>query len=148
MTRTEAAAALAVRLGTVFVDAGIVPTAAGLAPALDDALRAFGYAEVDLATAAPADANGFIAMGRYHALRLCLDRIADRFDVGIAGGSYKLQQTVATIERRLAEARGEVIDLFGSLSPEWMVDGAGTVAASIFALDLDYLDDRNGGMYR
>lgn len=142
MTRAEAVAALAERLGTTLADAGVSPDEAGLAPALDDALRAFGFAEADLATAEPADDHGFLTMATYHALRLCLDRIADRFDVGIAGSSYKLQQVVSTLERRIAAAKADVIELFGSTSPEWMAANDAAGVGAVFALDLDYLGDR------
>lgn len=84
---------------------------------IDDALRAIGYVEADLATAEPTNARGFIAMVRYHALRVIWERIGDRFNVSTSGDSFALNQAFGNVEKLLDRASKDVIEIYGSLNP-------------------------------
>lgn len=119
MTRLEVAAAVGARLVTQLGDAGMsaADSSGNLKEPIDDALRAMGYAEADLATAEPEDARGFIAMVRYHALRVVWERIGDRFNVSTSGDSFALNQAFGNVEKLLDRASQDVIEIFGSLNP-------------------------------
>ncbi len=134
MTRAEVAAQVAIRLSAQLADAGLAATDVtnGLKEPIDDALRSLGYAEADLATAAPSDAPGFILMAKYHTLRLVLEKVADRFDVTTGGDSYRLNQVIANLEKLLARAEADVIRWFGALV---VADDGGVIV-----VDLNYLD--------
>ena len=92
-------------------------SAGNLKEPIDDALRAMGYAEDDLAGAEPENARGFIAMVRYHTLRAVWERIGDRFNVSTSGDSFSLNQGFGNVEKLLKQAEQDVIAIFGSLSP-------------------------------
>lgn len=119
MNRSEVASAVGSRLVTQLGDAAMsaADTSGNLREPIDDALRAMGYTEADLATAEPEDARGLIAMVRYHVLRIVLERIGDRFDYSDPDGSARLNQTIGNVEKLLARAEADVIAIFGSLYP-------------------------------
>lgn len=117
MTRDEAAVEVGRRLSVVLAEAGIAvaDTAGNLKEPLDDALRAMGYAETDLATAESDDAAGLLAMLRYQALRTAEERLAAKFDLSTGGDSFRLSQIAANVRALLARAEADAIALFGSL---------------------------------
>jgi hypothetical protein len=88
-----------------------------------------GYAEPDLATAEPDNARGFIAIVRYHTLRVVLERIGDRFNVSTSGDSFALNQTIGNVEKLLGQAERDVIGIFGSLHPTG--DTAGIITIDV-----------------
>ena len=114
MNRAEAAARVALIIPAVLRDAGIATsdTPEGLEPALDAALSALGL----LSDQETEDAVGFVALVKYHALLMAEGRMADRFDVTTPGGSYRLQQAVATVQKMIERSEKEVSALFGSVS--------------------------------
>ena len=132
MNRATVAAEVGVRLSAQLADVGLTAadTTGNLKEPIDDALRAMGTAEADLATAAPDDATGFLAMVRYHTLRRVWELQGDRFNVGLAGKSFSLQQAFANTERLLNLAAADVVRLFGTLDP---------AGSAVVTLDLNYL---------
>lgn len=105
------------RLGTILTAATIAATdtTGNLKEPIDDALRMLGYAESELATAEPASSLPFLALVRYTTLRLAWDRRSQSFDLNSEGTGLRLQQRVATLERMLKDAEGEVIRIFGGI---------------------------------
>jgi hypothetical protein len=117
MTRDEAAAFLGARLGA-YLDAASRTAAdsdGNLGPVIDDALRALGYAEADLATAEPDDREGYELQLRYRALlQITLD-LSVFINVGTAGESFSLQAIRQAAEKDLDRAEKAVMDYYGTL---------------------------------
>ena len=134
MNRSEVAVAVGSRLVTQLGDAAMsaADTSGNLKEPIDDALRAMGYAEADLAAAEPEDARGFIAMTRYHALRAVWERIGDRFNVSTSGDSFALNQAFGNVEKLLKAAEADVVAIFGTLSPAG--EGGGIITIDVNTL--------------
>ncbi len=100
-------------------------------------------AAMELVTIPETDAAGieaaYMALVRYHVLLRIRDEIALRFDVGIAGDSYRLSQSQAQIEKLLTDAREAAIFLAGSAA---VAGGTGadaiTSGPGIGAIELDW----------
>jgi len=118
VTRSDIVAYLIARYGRLLAEAEVVMTdsVGGLKEPIDDALRAMGYAEADLATAAPTDTWGSLIYVRYQTLLRIQEAIADRFDVTVDGDSFRLQQMIDNVEKLITKARDEMIATFGVAS--------------------------------
>lgn len=142
MTRDEAAAYIGERLGAYVsaVSRTATDSAGNLMPAIDDALRVLGYADADLASAAPTnatDVEDFRIQLIYRALLLITrDLGATFFDVTV-GDSFKLSQVRVAAEKDLAIAAAVVLARFGTLG---VVDGD-AVGDGLSIMDLNYLGD-------
>lgn len=132
-TREWVATEIGIRLATPLAGAGMTAddAAGSLKEPIDDALRLLSYAEVDIPTAVPDDASGFLALVRWTALKAILERISSQFDLSTGGNSFRLSQVVANVEKLLALAEVDVLAIFGSHPAE--------MAAEIVSLDLAYL---------
>lgn len=137
MTRDEAATYVGERLGAYLSAASRTASdaAGGLKPAIDDALRALGYAEADLATAEP-DALDMQTQVTYRALvQIKRDLGPTFFNVSTGGDSYSLQAVRAAVEKDVEEAKAAVLERFGTLGV------IGTDSDSLFVtLDLNTLE--------
>lgn len=140
MNRAAAAAEMGTRLAALLTDAGMsaADQAGQMKEPLDDAFRALGFAEADLATADSGDPVGLLAMLRLFTLRAVRDSIAIRFDVGISGDSYRLSQTVAALDRLVAQAEAAVEVLFG---PGAAAGASISANGGMVVLDLDFLTE-------
>lgn len=142
MTRADAAAFLAARYGGYLTAANraATDTPGALGEVIDDALRALGVAEADLATATSADATedaDWRVQLAYRAMaQLSRDLGAANFDASIGGDSYKLSQVRAAAEKDLALAASAVLERFGTLGVIPSED-----VALVWTLDLNYLAD-------
>lgn len=137
MTRAEMAAQLGIRLASVLAKVGLAAAdvSGALKEPIDDALRSMGYAEDELATAAPDDAVGFLAMARYQTLRHVRDALATQFDASLPGGlSGRRSQVFAQVTILVEAAEGDVIRLFGSVD-------APAADGGLVTMDLNFLAD-------
>lgn len=117
MTRDEAATFLGQRLGAYLstVVRTVEDSAGNLQPIIDDALRALGYAEPDLATAEPDDRAGYEVQLRYRALlQITLD-LAVFFNLGTGGDQYSLVAIRQAAEKDLKRAEDAVLAYYGTL---------------------------------
>lgn len=144
MDRDDAAAYLSERLGEYLIATSRIATDGGtgtLTPAIDDALRALGYAFADLAAAETADdteRDDWEVQLLYRALlQLKRDIGAQYFRVSVGGESFDLGKIRDSIEKDLTEARDAVIERFGTVG---MIPADGS--SGIVTLDLNFLDDR------
>ena len=80
--------------------------------AVDMALRQLGYAETDLATAAPSQSIPYIALLNYYALKRFVRLLSPRFDVNIAGSlQASRSQAFSHVRGLLEDAETECINL-------------------------------------
>lgn len=142
-TRAWVAGEVGRRLGTILTAATIAPTddTGNLLEPIDDALRMLGYAEDDLATAEPDNALGFLALVKYTTLKAALVRLSQRFDLGRAGVSLRLQQTVATLERMIAAAEKDVLSIY-----KVMPSGVADDEVGVTWLNMGYLTEPTMGV--
>ena len=131
MHRDAAATETLRRLRGALAEAGM--SLADLKEPIDDALRALGYPEGELATADEPNARGFLAMVRYHALKAVLDSLAGNMDISTGDQSYRLNQVFANVEKLLGQSRAEVIGIYGTMDP------AGVADSSFVVLNLNSL---------
>lgn len=94
-------------------------TVAGLKPAIDDALRALGYAEDDLATADVDEGETLTDYRLQLALRsmqqIVRDLRATYMNVGLSGKSFNLKDLREGAEHELKELTDAVLARFGTL---------------------------------
>ncbi len=141
MTRAEAAAYIGERWGEYLL--AVDRTASDgsgktLKPALDDSLRALGYAAVDIPTAAPTDPEDeedLRVQVAYRAMAQISRDLATSFDVSTGGDSYRLSQMRAAAEKDLALAALAVLERFRTLAVV-STDGRNAVTT----LEYDFLD--------
>lgn len=120
MTRDEAAAFIGERFGAYLaaVNRSASDSAGNLKSAIDDALRALGYATADLATAAPTDPEAeedFRVQVSYRTMTQVVRDMGTLFDLSSEGDSLKLSQMKANAEAELARLESFVLARFGSL---------------------------------
>lgn len=143
MTRDEVALYVSERLGAYLSATSRAATdsgAGGLTPAIDDALRALGYAAADIPTAAPTDAADEEDLRVQTLYRVMLQVVRDMgatlFDLSTGVDSFKLSQLRAAAEKDLALAASAVLERFGTV---------GIVASDsdspFVTIDLNYLQD-------
>ncbi len=137
MTRSEAIARVAAVIPAVLTLAGIAATdtAGNMKEPVDAALLAMGVALGDLPAAESADAVGFVALAKHHALLAAEGRIAAKFDVGLSGNNYQLSKPVATVQIMIARSEKELIALFGTATP-----GGAVVPAALVLGHLQWAD--------
>lgn len=119
MLRAEVAEEIGLRLDVLLTEVGLSPAdeAGALKEPIDDALRAMGYAEDDVPTAAPEDPATFIAMVLYWTLRRALFVLQTRFDASLPGGlSASQNQVTKNVERLLVIAEKEAVALNGAFA--------------------------------
>lgn len=130
------AATLSAPLATAGLAATDTPATLGIA--LDAAESAMTFVLIPLTDVTAREAAQ-MALARYHVLLRIRDEIALRFDVGIAGDSYRLSQSQAQIEKLLTDAREAAIFLAGSAA---VAGGTGADAIAtgpgIGAIELDW----------
>lgn len=142
MNRVEVATFVGERYGAYLTAVGRVAadTDGNLKPAIDDALRALGYATVDLPTAEPTDAEAeedLRVQVAYRAMaQVSRDLGATNFDITVPDGSFKLSQLRGAAEADLVKAASEVIARFGTLG---VVLGDG--GNPFLTIDLNFLED-------
>ena len=115
MTRDEVIVRVAAVIPAVLSDAGISvsDTAGNMKEPVDAALEAMG---LDLSTLEVDDPVGFVALVKYHSLLAAEGRAADRFDVTVPSGSFRLAQVLATLQKMIERSEKEVSVLFGTFA--------------------------------
>lgn len=110
------------RLGGYLSAANRAPTDGGgasLTPAIDDTLRALGYAEEDIATAEPTEAEAVedvrVQLIYRALLQLVRDLGATMFNVGTGGDSYSLRAIRDAAYQDVQLAQTAVLERFGTL---------------------------------
>lgn len=123
MTRAELATYLGQWLGGYLdeVDRSPTDTPGNLQPVVDATLRALGHTG-DLSEVVEDDDEGLRVWGEYLALKLIVNELGLRFNVGLSGNSFSQSQLYDHAKEALADAEVAVVALFGSTSP-----GAGDV---------------------
>ena len=138
MNRTEAAAYVGERLGAYLTAAGrtAADSAGNLKGVIDDALRALGYGEDELATAETTTAaatEDLRVQVLYRTLvQIVRDLGAQMFDLSSPEASLKLSQLRVAAEKELARAEAAVIARFSTT--EIVTEGGGLVS-----VDLNFL---------
>jgi hypothetical protein len=142
VNRAEVAAFVGERYGAYLAAVGRSATdsAGNLKSAIDDALRALGYATVDLPTAEPTDPEGEEDLRVQVAYRtmaqVSRDLGATNFDITVPDGSFKLSQLRAAAEADLVKAANEVSARFGTLGV--VLSDSDTPFGT---MDLNFLED-------
>lgn len=141
MNRAEAATFVGERYGVYLAAVGRAATdsAGNLKAAIDDALRALGYLEVDLPTAEPTDPEAeedLRVQVVYRAMAQIVRDLGTKMDVSLAGDSYKLSQRRTAAEKDLEAAAMAVLERFGTLGVVVSDDSDPFVT-----IDLNFLDD-------
>lgn len=142
MNRTEAATFVGERYGAYLAAVGRSATDSdgNLKPAIDDALRALGYATADLPAAEPTETEAEEDLRVQVAYRtmaqVSRDLGATNFDITVPDGSFKLSQLRGAAEADLVKAANEVIARFGTLGVV-ASDGDNPFAT----LDMNFLED-------
>lgn len=121
MDRVDIAAYIGARYGAYLdaVSRTAADSAGNLQAPIDDALRALGFAEDELATAETITAESdedLRVQAAYHTMaQVVRDLRATIFDVNTGGDSFRLSQIRAAAESELAELRDAVMARFGTL---------------------------------
>jgi hypothetical protein len=120
MTRDEVADYIGERYGALLAEVGrsADDSAGNLQSVIDDAFRALGYLESELATAAPTEPEEVTDVriqALYRAIVQIRRDLATRFDVSIAGDSYRLSQVKAAVDTEVVLAEAAVLERFGTL---------------------------------
>lgn len=113
MNRAQSIAYLASAYPELFGAAGIATPASdtGTGYAVDDALRAYGVAEADLANEdVTSSLTGYLALVRYHGLRRLRSALASKVDIriGVPELEKKRSQAFKMASDLLAEAEADV----------------------------------------
>ncbi len=142
MTRDDAADYIGARL-SAYLDAvsrTVADSAGNLQPIIDDALRALGYADADLAFAEPTGSDevaGLRLQLIYRALLQITRDLAVFIDISTAGDSFKLSQMRTAALADLAIAEASVLSWFGTL------DAAVADGDPFVTVDLNFLAERD-----
>ena len=141
MTRDDIAAFVAARFGVYLSAAarGTTDAAGGLATVIDDALRALGVADADLATEATVDAldgEDVRVQVAYRAMSQIVRDLGGIFNLSTAGDSFSLYQMRQSAEKDLAEAKAAVLERFGTLGA--IPSGSDS---PFVVIDTNYLED-------
>lgn len=140
MGRSDAASYLAVMLDDLLATAGMTgdddaPNLGFPLDAADRGMTRVAIPETDVA----ARESAYTALARYHVLLRIRDKVAGRFSVSTGGDTYQLQQSLAGVEKLLAEARTDALYLAGTAA---VLGGTGAdvvpAAAGIGAIELDW----------
>ncbi len=141
VTRANATTYLENRFSELRTAAGMLATdsATGWGPPIDDAFRALGKTEDQLATATATDAqrDDFLALLRYCGLARLRQALAVKVDVSVGDPdtSVKRSQMVAVVAAMLKEAKAEVeAKGYGEAADQW---GVGNLRLGYSAYDPD-----------
>ncbi|MCA9878216.1 MAG: hypothetical protein KC442_10560 [Thermomicrobiales bacterium] len=133
MNRAEAAAYIGERFGAYLNAVGrtAADSSGNLKPAIDDALRALGFADADLPTGetsgAEADEDLRVQLPYRTLGQVCRDLGATYFDVTV-GDSFRLSQVRTACWKDLEAAEAAVLARFGTTG---VVDGDGASSGLI-----------------
>ena len=143
MNRADAAAYIGERYGAYLaaVNRTATDSAGNLKPAIDDALRALGYAAAAIPTAAPTDPDAeedFRVQVAYRAMAQIVRDLGTMFNLSSDTGSLSLYQMRQSAEKDLSATKAEVMERFGTTGVVPGDDDDGPFVT----LDLQYLGVR------